>query len=259
MTIHLKEVSNGGTIVGIQISSIPLVEGSSANSMNGLANSGFRVSVELPGDSVVFPKTYVPYVGNHEASQKFIDTVNSRHLLSGTQVWKKFFDWPYEQTYSPVAEKPFNLAGYPLHDKKFWDNFKGNIIELGSGLIQDWSYRPWSNVAAKPFWSGYYYKPTVNYQVSGTIPHTSGFLYYGRPNKEDFNQYIPNGPSVQPIFFNAGGIREYRWAQKLLPRSNYITNDYSCVYSGVGHYVTTTSYSNPGYVLFSVTQSGLST
>jgi hypothetical protein len=144
---------------------------------------------------------YVPLVSGIETSQHFMDRVAVRHCLPSG------FNWINQcGSYVPNKATPFQLAGYPTNDKNFWAMYKANIIRLGSGIADDFSYRPWNNKAGNTSWSGDSYNPTYingNYEVSGRHPLVSGEFLYGPILKDDYNTFVVNGANGHPLFFPA--------------------------------------------------------
>jgi hypothetical protein len=142
-----------------------------------------------------------------EASQFFINAVSSRHCLSAPE-WKRYCSLDGE-VYTPSLAPPFSIAGYPSNVKNFWDEYKNNIVQLGSGLGYQWEDTPWTNYGGASSWSGV--RRTCeyvdgNYPSSGTVPFTSMYRY-GHALKSEFNKVLPAlSDKGTPQFYHLGKL-----------------------------------------------------
>ena len=196
---------------------------------NNALQRGFIVGVELPQFKGNFASQYseysqyIPMVKLIEESQCFINKVCDRHCIE-KPIWTKQSGANDRYEYEPVSNSGYKLAGYSLNDYGFWDNFKRNIKYLGSGLNCDRfiAFDPWKNITGKTQWSGYNYRVTKPHTIINNSgrPHPSSLFYYGKPNKEDYNQYVPVLKQVYPTVFKCGKITETKTVSKQhqLPR-----------------------------------------
>jgi hypothetical protein len=164
---------------------------------------------------------YIPMVSGIETSQFWLDRVAERHCMECPE-WTKQSGIDTRYSYIPTNYSGVQwsqLAGYPLHDRDFWHIFQENTALVNSGLMFDGG--PFVNYANKPIWSGNNYNVRFNYSKSGYTEHEAEFLKYGKPNKEDFNQYIPKTHIESVGFAHYGSVIHDRLVRDFTDFSSY--------------------------------------
>lgn len=190
------------------------------------------LGVQPPQQFDVGIQQHFPMTSGVEVSQYFLDRVAERHCMSCPD-WTKA-SGAARYTYVPTnysGPSGSQLAGYPLHDEVFWNTYKNNIAKVGSGLLLNLDKNTWSNFATKVNWSGFNYLVNYPYQISGRLSHPSGFLRYGRPNKEDFNQYRYKGAFANCGMEYLGNIQIYKNTRHSFDFSETLLNSTNAEYS----------------------------
>lgn len=140
----------------------------------------------------------IPYVSGIESGMAWLDSIVSRHDLSGPLVnssgfeWYKYYSEDNREKITPQLAPPFALEGMPMNVSGFWGQFKEKIAFIGRETGTDKDNAPWTNWAANPYWSGHYRDPVYDWAESGLNdkPLPQGMFEYGQIDKRDFNTYI---------------------------------------------------------------------
>lgn len=140
----------------------------------------------------------IPYVSGIESSMAWMDSVVTRHNLSGPLVdssgfkWRKYYSEEHSERIYPQIAPPFALEGMPMNVSGFWGQFNEKIAFLGRETGGDYDNRPYTNYSNNIYWSGNYRDPVFPWAKSGqnTKPLPEGMFEYGQIDKYDFNTYI---------------------------------------------------------------------
>lgn len=199
------------------------------------------LGIEPPRYYTDWNSEYVPMASSVESAQRFIKELLPRHCIEADVFFTKESGANTRYDFEPQYY-PSGLKGYPLHDYILWSGFQNNIKVLGSGFKKDWDSRPWPNMGNKILWSGVKYDPGYNYSINGAIKHPSGLLYYGRPNKEDFFQYLPRTTTYRHILPYFGSVE--RRSFSYTHHSGFVYTGETTFTSGISDFTVGGSFPN---------------